>query len=65
MGKSVKIIIIAFTVLFSIIAFYQILIGNPFSDPVSPVVIFVLAFLMGVLGIIALIREGKAKKSKK
>lgn len=63
MGKSTKTFAIIFMVLIGLLTFYQILIGNPFFDEISPVIVFISATLMGVLAITAIILEKRRKKS--
>lgn len=62
MKRSAKVITIVFTSFLALFLFYQILIGNPFFDPVSPVVVILCTFLMGVLGVVILIKEGAKRK---
>lgn len=63
MGKAVKTFSIIFLVLIGSLTFYQIIIGNPFFDEVPPVLVFIAATIMGILGLTAYILEKRRKKS--
>lgn len=63
MGRAVKTFTIIFLVFIGIFTFYQYLVGNPFFDEVPPVLVYLGAFILGVLGIFAIIREKHKKGS--
>ena len=64
MKRSVKVIVIAFFIFTLFFTFYQSLMGNPFYDEVSPVVVQIGCLLMGGAAVFAVFRERKKHKAK-
>jgi hypothetical protein len=54
---SGKIVSIIFTIIMAFYFFYQIVLGNPFFDDVSPTILTGLFFVLGVLGILVAFRK--------
>lgn len=51
-----KIISITFTVIMGIFTFYQLAVGNPFYDEISPFIATLAFFVIGIIGVIFVFR---------
>lgn len=63
MKRSVKIITGVFAGIMLMFTLYQVIIGNPFDDPIPPILIYIAFLIMAVIAIFAIVKSKKENKS--
>ncbi len=59
MTRTIVTVIIFYIVIYTLLLLYQLGIGNPFQEDVSPVLILFVFWLIGILALVAVFMEKK------